>query len=221
MNTVLHTAGPADAMDRIYRHQRYIYDLTRRYYLLGRDEMIEALDPPAHGSVLEIGCGTARNLLKVADRYPGIRLYGLDISTEMLKTAARSLAASRHGERIALATADAKSFDPSALFGVGAFDRIFVSYALSMIPGYADVIEGAIDQLGPGGALHIVDFGRMDRMPVSARRAMTGWLQRFSVAPRRDLAQTVSEIAQRSGLHCQFRESPMGYTAHVVLRRSA
>ena len=27
-------------MDGIYRYQRHIYDLTRKYYLLGRDRMI-------------------------------------------------------------------------------------------------------------------------------------------------------------------------------------
>ena len=54
-----------DLMDRLYRHQRHIYDLTRKYYLLGRDELIAELDPPPHGTVLEIGCGTGRNLLAV------------------------------------------------------------------------------------------------------------------------------------------------------------
>ena len=27
-------------MDRIYRHQRHIYDLSRKFYLLGRDRLI-------------------------------------------------------------------------------------------------------------------------------------------------------------------------------------
>ena len=30
----------AGAMDVIYRHQRFIYDLRRRHYLLGREQMI-------------------------------------------------------------------------------------------------------------------------------------------------------------------------------------
>jgi hypothetical protein len=36
----------ASVMDGIYRHQRHIYDLTRRYYLLGRNDLIAALKPP-------------------------------------------------------------------------------------------------------------------------------------------------------------------------------
>src|SRR6185503_5117746 len=76
-----------DLMDRIYRHQRHIYDLTRKYYLLGRDRMIDGLDVPAGGSVLELGCGTGRNIVLAARRYPEARFHGLDISAEMLETA--------------------------------------------------------------------------------------------------------------------------------------
>ena len=66
-------ADEAALMDRIYRRQRYVYDLTRKYYLLGRDELIDRLAPPADGRVLEIGCGTARNLIAAARRWPQAR----------------------------------------------------------------------------------------------------------------------------------------------------
>jgi len=67
-------------MDGIYRYQRYIYDATRKYYLLGRDLLLDELRPPMGGTVLEIGCGTGRNLILAARRYPSARLYGFDIS---------------------------------------------------------------------------------------------------------------------------------------------
>ncbi len=63
-------AGQRGAMDRMYRFQRHIYDATRRFYLLGRERLIAELDVPPGGSVLEIGCGTGRNLILVARRYP-------------------------------------------------------------------------------------------------------------------------------------------------------
>ena len=44
--------------------------------------------------VCEIGCGTARNLIKMAKRYPSAHFYGLDASDEMLKTARKALARS-------------------------------------------------------------------------------------------------------------------------------
>ena len=76
-------AGAAAAhMDRIYRHQRFIYDLTRKYYLLGRDRMIAGLAVPDGASVLEVGCGTGRNLIEAARRYPHARFHGFDISAQ-------------------------------------------------------------------------------------------------------------------------------------------
>ena len=39
-------AAHGQHMDGIYRYQRYIYDATRKYYLLGRDRMLDGLRPP-------------------------------------------------------------------------------------------------------------------------------------------------------------------------------
>src|SRR6202000_2775558 len=76
-----------DRMNRMYRWQRHIYDGTRRYYLLGRDQMIATPRPSPGASILEIGCGTGRNLILAAQRYPDARLFGVDVSTEMLTSA--------------------------------------------------------------------------------------------------------------------------------------
>lgn len=60
----------AQHMDRMYRRQRHIYDASRKFYLLGRDNLIRETQPPQGGSILEIGCGTARNLIRAASVYP-------------------------------------------------------------------------------------------------------------------------------------------------------
>ncbi|MCW5734142.1 MAG: class I SAM-dependent methyltransferase [Enhydrobacter sp.] len=130
----MNIAGPATTMDRLYRFQRHIYDPTRKYYLLGRDRLIEGLAPPPGGAVLEIGCGTARNLLWAARLYPEAVCYGIDVSREMLVTASRRVERSGLARRVELAWADATTFDPGATFGRSDFSRIFFSYSLSMIP---------------------------------------------------------------------------------------
>ena len=75
-------AGHFGRMDKVYRRQRYIYDFTRKYYLVGRDSLIKnlALEPGAR--LVEIGCGTGRNLIAIARTYPHARLYGLDASAQ-------------------------------------------------------------------------------------------------------------------------------------------
>src|SRR5271163_945163 len=85
--TSLPGADAAGSMDRMYRRQRHIYDFTRKFYLLGRDRLIDGLAPPTGARVLEVGCGTGRNLIRAARRHPAIRGYGVDISEEMLSTA--------------------------------------------------------------------------------------------------------------------------------------
>ncbi len=84
------TETHANLMDGMYRYQRHIYDLTRKYYLLGRDRTIRNLDVPEGGTLLEVGCGTGRNLVLAHRLFPGARLYGLDISQEMLISARKT-----------------------------------------------------------------------------------------------------------------------------------
>ena len=158
-------ATAAEKMDAIYSRQRFIYDATRRYYLLGRDRLIGSLKPPLGGAVLEIGCGTARNLIRAAKRYPDARFYGIDISEAMLKSARTSVARAGLRSRVALGQGDATAFEPAALFGRDAFDRIYISYSLSMIPPWQDALRHAMALLAPRGQLHIVDFGDFAALP--------------------------------------------------------
>ena len=146
-------ASAAEHMDAIYRYQRYIYDATRKYYLLGRDRLLAELQPPAGGSVLEIACGTGRNLILAARRYPDARFYGFDISNAMLDTARAAIARNGLSDRISVAAGDAAEFSGERLFGVAAFDRVVISYALSMIPPWRTALQRAVDAVAPGGRL--------------------------------------------------------------------
>src|ERR1035438_4677263 len=120
-------------MNRMYRRQRHIYDGTRRYYLLGRDRLIAGLQPAAGSNVLEIGCGTGRNLVHAAGLYPDARFFGIDVSTEMLTSAISAIARRGMTGRIRVAHGDGTAFDPSTLFCIRSFDHILISYSLSMI----------------------------------------------------------------------------------------
>ena len=216
----LNALWPVEAterMNRMYRRQRHIYDGTRRYYLLGRDQMIENLRPDACASVLEIGCGTGRNLVQAAQRFPGAKLFGIDVSTEMLTSAIASISRRGLSSRIRVAHGDATGFDPQLLFGVPAFDHVMVSYSLSMIPAWTRVIESALSHLKPGGRLHIVDFGQQERLPGIARALLLRWLKMFDVTPRDDLEPVLSAMATASGAELKFERPFRGYAQYAVL----
>ena len=213
------TASASEQMDRIYRRQRFVYDVSRRYYLLGRDRLIASLDVPAGGTVLEIGSGTARNLIQAARRYPRARLYGLDVSEAMLRTARASVARRGFEERITLVAGDATAFDAARLFGAERFDRVFISYALSMIPAWTDVVQQAAACLAPGGTLWIVDFGDFDRYPAMMQALQRAWLKRFSVTPIVDLEIRLGALAAEAGLTATTRRLYGGYAIQARLER--
>ena len=213
------SGSAAEKMDGIYRYQRFIYDLTRRYYLLGRDRLIDELAPPAGGTVLEVGCGTGRNLLRAARRYPSVNCYGLDVSSTMLETARSNLARAGLGTRITFAAGDACAFEPASVLGVPSFDRICISYVLSMVPHWPRVVEGAIRHLGPSGSLHIVDFGDFARCPAPFSAAMRAWLRRFHVMPIAQFERQLHAFAAAHDLQLRFEHPYRGYAAYAVLSR--
>jgi S-adenosylmethionine-diacylgycerolhomoserine-N-methlytransferase len=207
-----------DRMNRMYRWQRHIYDATRRYYLLGRNQLISGLCPATGTTVLEIGCGTGRNLVLAARLHREARLFGIDVSTEMLTSALSAI--SRHGltNRIRVAHGDGTGFDPELLFGIRSFDHILISYSLSMIPEWRRVIETALSRLAPGGRLHIVDFGTQERLPGLVRAALLRWLAMFDVTPRDDLERVLAAMAEASGARLKFERPFRGYAQYAVLR---
>ncbi len=204
----------AALMDSVYRGQRHIYDLTRKYYLFGRDRLIDELAPPRGGAVLEIGCGTGRNLAKVGRRWQGVALHGLDRSSEMLKSANATL-----GGKAGLALGDATAFSAPTLFARPHFDRVILSYALSMIPDWEGALAQAAATLAPGGSLHIVDFGDCSGLPRPFRALLTGWLARFHVTPRLHLGNAAAQVARVHGLRLEHQRGPLGYYQIVRLSR--
>ncbi len=212
-------AGQKKLMDDVYALHRHFYDFTRKFYLFGRDRLIRTLAVPAGGKVLEVGCGTARNLRVAAKRYPNAHYYGFDISEAMLETARAKVEKAGLSDKITLAQGDAGAFDIEALFGLEQVDRVFMSYTLSMIPPWAEAIELGAKALAPGGSLHIVDFGQYERLPAIAKRLHFKSLNDFHVFPRRELPAVLKRIAEEQGLTLDFQSHLRGYFWSAVLTR--
>jgi S-adenosylmethionine-diacylgycerolhomoserine-N-methlytransferase len=210
-------ANHAELMDNVYRGQRHIYDLTRKYYLLGRDSLIRNMDVPDGGTVLEIGCGTGRNLAVIGKVWPECRLFGLDISDEMLKSAAQNLGRANMDDRSLLAQGDAANFDAVELFGRARFDRIVFSYTLSMIPDWQGALRQALPLLSTQGSIHVVDFGMQEAMPDWFSTILLAWLRRFHVAPRNDLTNFAAQLAQEVRKSCKMSSLYRDYTQMIVI----
>lgn len=209
----------AHHMDGIYRYQRYIYDATRKFFLLGRDTLLDQLKPPPGGSVLEVGCGTGRNLVLAARRYPDAQFYGFDISTMMLKTAEQQIERAGFSKRIKVAYGDATGFSGDDMFTVPAFDRIFISYALSMIPPWRRALPEAYCALKPGGELHIVDFGQQADLPNWFKSGLRAWLCKFSVEPRDDLEEALRALQSETDAGLRFERLSRDYAHYAVLTK--
>lgn len=171
-----------------YRFHARIYDATRWSFLFGRSRILKltAALAPAPARILEVGCGTGRNLLELAELFPAAQLTGVDLSGAMLDVARRKTA--HLGSRVRLVqgaygasgtrATDVKagagrdgSDEASARVGPGAgpsesrlpasggYDLVLCSYALSMFnPGFEAAIVAAHGDLAPGGRFALVDF---------------------------------------------------------------
>lgn len=204
--------GHAALMDRVYKGQRHIYDLTRKYYLFGRDTLIDGLNARAGMRVLEVACGTGRNMAKIGKSWPHVRLFGLDISEEMLKNARRAV-----GDDAILRTGDACAFNAEELFCEARFERVVLSYSLSMIPDWEGALEQAAAHLAPGGELHVVDFGDLTGLPGPLEKGLHAWLAKFHVQTRSQLPEACERIAAIHGLSHRARRGKLGYFQLHVL----
>lgn len=185
-------------MDRVYRPQRHVYDLTRKFYLLGRDRLIADLDLQPGANLIEMGCGTGRNLIAIARLYPEARLYGLDASQAMLEIARSKVREAGFEDRILLRHGLAEKLSPSA-FGAESFDHVAFSYSLSMIPDWRGALLAAVEALSGNGRWHVVDFGDLTGLGFLAKGALMAWLRLFHVSPRVEFLEELEGFSAGSG----------------------
>lgn len=136
-----------------YRWQSMIYDATRWSFLFGRSAILKQISAVASPKrILEIGCGTGRNLAELARRFPDAQLTGVDVSADMLALTEKKLAPV--ADRVTL---HRQRYD--APLQTGGFDLVLCSYALTMFnPGWQEAQSCATQDLAPGGLFGLVDF---------------------------------------------------------------
>ncbi|MBZ0255524.1 class I SAM-dependent methyltransferase [bacterium] len=192
------SSNHAELMDSVYRYQRYIYNITRKFYLLGRDSLIDEMDLKPGERILEMGCGTARNLILFSKKNTEVLCYGIDASQEMLDTAQVDVNRAGVSERITLKQALAEQVTHQGTFGLEQpFDAVFFSYSLSMIPTWKDAIQTALDNLKPGGMIYIVDFWDQGGWPQWFQALLRWWLSLFHVKHEPELLDYIKTFEDK------------------------
>jgi S-adenosylmethionine-diacylgycerolhomoserine-N-methlytransferase len=163
-------------LNKYYRHVRHVYDLTRKFFLFGRDRALAELLASPWTELVEIGSGTGRNLRWLARRRPAAKLTGIDAADEMLQHARRVAPTLR------FALGYAESCDIVALHGQRP-QRILFAYSLSMMPQPSAALANAAAALAPDGEIWVVDFADAAQWWSPARRLLQRFLTPFRVYP--------------------------------------
>ena len=126
------------------------YDQSRRYSSLRESYpkiVAEALVQPFN-TVLDIGCGTGALLMMIHERKKGARLFGVDLSEEMIKVAQAKL-----GNAADLAVSDSEKLP----FESGSFDLVLCTFSFHHYPNPTVVFKEMHRVLSPEGRIIMAD----------------------------------------------------------------
>ncbi len=164
-------------LNRYYGVSRFFYDVTRKYYLFGRDVLLrEIAADPGWNRLVEVGPGTGRNLKTLHRARPSAELGGIEASDAMLAHARTRCPWARlaHGFAEDASMRDVLGAPP---------DRILFSYCLSMVGDRAKALANARAGLADGGSVVLVDFADLSGFPDRAAEGFRSWLRTFHVEP--------------------------------------
>ncbi|MBA3322124.1 MAG: class I SAM-dependent methyltransferase [Pyrinomonadaceae bacterium] len=117
-----------------------------------RSKAISRLELKRGSRVLEVGCGTGRNLAPLLEAVGAEgHVYGVDLSEGML-VEAEELCTQREWHNVELMRADAAEYVLPELV-----DGAIFSLSYAVIPHHRDALRHAWKQLRPGGYLVIMD----------------------------------------------------------------
>ena len=184
------------------------------YYGKRRAAVIASLRDEIRGTprMLDLGCGNGANLFEMRDVLGCELLVGADLSRKMLAEADRR-------QRGAVARVPLLCADAMALpFRTGAWDVIFCSHVLQMVPDVASCVRGIGACLKPGGLFAVAGGGgrmggQMFANLSDEQRAILGAGRRGGRAREtvRDL-ELIQETCKAAGFAVERKRLPLTVT---------
>ncbi|HTV21788.1 MAG TPA: ubiquinone/menaquinone biosynthesis methyltransferase [Polyangiaceae bacterium] len=136
------------------------YDLLNRLLSLGIDQrwrrlLVQRLQLSPQAVVLDHATGTADLALLIARSGPGVRVIGIDPSTEMLRVGRAKVEAAGLSERVTLQTGQAEE-----LSGIGSqsVDAVSMAFGIRNVPDRPRALREMARVTRPGGRIAILEL---------------------------------------------------------------
>lgn len=141
------------------------YDLLNRLLSLGIDQrwrrrLVDRLELQPGAQVLDHATGTADLALRIARSQPGVRVLGLDPSTEMLRIGRAKVAAAGLADRIELREGNAERLDD---LGSRSFDAVSMAFGIRNVPDRERALREMARVTRAGGRIAILELSEPER----------------------------------------------------------
>ena len=188
-------------------------------------ELLAAL--PANGQVLDVGSGGGQLCIALAERGPGLRVTGVDISPDQLRRARRRATALDERVRFVENTAMELPFPDES------FDATISYGSIKHWPDAARGVGEMLRVLRPGGLFVVVELDRdcsladarrfiaRWRLPRPARAAWLPIFRRFIAGGSINLEQARTLIADRPFEEVTVRRIPGEPALEIIGRKAA
>ncbi len=135
------------------------YDLDEKLLLFAgirlgryRKDAVKELNLRKGDTVVDLGCGTGLNFKYIQDAIgPEGKIIGVDITRAMLDEAEKRIT-KNNWKNVELVCSDMSKFE------IPETDAVISTCAITLVPGFAEVIRNASNSLRPGGRFAILDF---------------------------------------------------------------